>query len=301
MLSKLLASILTIAAIWLLRYLVVKLALRKTEDPRLRYQWSKTANYVAFIIGVLVVGRIWIEAFQTLSTFLGLLSAGIAIALKDPLVNIAGWAYIMWLRPVKVGDRIQVGDQAGDVVDQGLFQITLMEIGGGRLEGESPTGRIIYVPNGSIFSQGLVNYSHGFPYIWNEIPVTVTFESDWQKAKDILEKIAKKHGETVSQSAEKELRKTSHKFLIHEHRFKPRVYTEVKDNGILLALRYMCAPHERRATVHAIWEDILTQFDQHDDIALAYPTTRIYREPEEGVEAKKSAKSPPAKPRRAHG
>lgn len=299
MLTKLLTSVLTIAVIWLLRYLALHLALRRVEDPKLRYQWRKTTNFVAFVIGILVVGRIWIEAFQTLSTFLGLLSAGIAIALKDPIVNIAGWAYIMWLRPIKVGDRVQVGDQAGDVVDQGLFQFTLMEIGGS-LEGESPTGRIIYVPNGIIFSQGLVNYSHGFPYIWNEIPVTITFESDWEKAKGILEKIAKEHGETVSQSAEKELRKTSHKFLIYTHRFQPRVFTDVKDNGILLTVRYMCAPHERRATVHAIWEDILTEFASHDDIALAYPTTRIYREPEEGVEARASRQSGKKLPR-AHG
>jgi len=300
MLTKLLTSVLTIAVIWLLRYFIIQMALRRVEDPNIRYKWRKTTNYVTFAIGILVVGRIWIEAFQTLSTFLGLLSAGIAIALRDPIVNIAGWAYIMWLRPIKVGDRVQVGDKAGDVVDQGVFQFTLMEIGG-RFEGESSTGRIIYIPNGVIFSQSLVNYSHGFPYIWNEIPVIVTFESDWEKTKDILEKFGKKHGETVSQSAEKELRKTSHKFKVRDPKFQPQVFTEVKDNGILLTIRYLCAPHERRATVHAIWEDILTEFALHDEIALAYPTTRIYREPEEGVGAKKVRKQTGTKLPRAHG
>ncbi|MFB0515658.1 MAG: mechanosensitive ion channel family protein [Candidatus Neomarinimicrobiota bacterium] len=298
--SKLLNSVLTIAVLWLLRYLVLKLALRRVEEPRARYQWRKISNVVAFVIGILVVGRIWIEAFQTLSTFLGLLSAGIAIALRDPLVNIAGWAYIMWLRPVKVGDRVQVGEQAGDVVDQGLFQFTLMEIGS-PYNGESPTGRIIYVPNGTIFSRGLINFSHGFPYIWNEIPVTITFESSWEKAKEILEKLGRKHGETVSQSARNELRKTSHKFLIHEPKLQPRVFTEVKENGVQLTIRYLCSPHERRATVHAIWEDILHEFDKYDDIALAYPTSRIYREPEEGIGAKKRAGAAKPKLPRAHG
>lgn len=299
MLTKLLSSILAIAVIWLLRYLIVQLALRRVEDHKHRYQWRKITNYVAFVIGVLIVGRIWIEAFQSLSTFLGLLSAGIAIALKDPLVNLAGWAYIAWLRPIKVGDRIQVGDKAGDVIDQGLFQFSLMEIGQSP-EHESPTGRIVYLPNGIIFTQGLVNYSHGFPYIWNEVPVTITFESDWEKTKGILEKIATKHGEVVSKSAEKELRKTSHKFLIHSHRFQPRVFMNVKDNGVDLTIRYLCAPTERRATVHAIWEEILTEFAKHKDIALAYPTTRIYREPEEGVAAK-SHQQPGKKLPRAHG
>ena len=300
MLSKLLTSILTIAVILLLRYLVLQLALRRIEDPKYRYQWRKTVNYVAFIVGVLVVGRIWIEAFQSLSTFLGLLSAGIAIALKDPIMNVAGWAYIMWLRPIKVGDRVQVGDLAGDVVDQGVFQFTLMEIGGS-LDSESSTGRIIYVPNGMIFNQKLVNYTHGFPFIWNEVPVIITFESDWETAKELLQEIGKRHGEKVTQAVERELRKSSHKFLIHEHKFQPRIFTDVKDQGVLLTIRYMCAPHERRATTHAIWEDILKEFAKHDNITLAYPTTRIYREPEEGVEAKKARPAPAKKPPRAHG
>lgn len=284
MLTKFLTTILTIAILILLRFIILRLAMRKVKDPTHIYQWRKVTDYTAFVIGVLVIGRIWVEAFGSISTFLGLVSAGIAIALKDPIVNLAGWGYLLWLRPIKIGDRIQIGDRRGDVVNMGTFQFSLMEIGR-REQGESSTGRIIYVPNGIVFTEKVINFSHGFPYIWTEVPVCVTFESNWEKAKGILEKIGKQHGEHLTQAAEKELKKTAHKFLIHQPQFDPVIFTKVLDNGVELAVRYICKPQEKRTTEHAVWEAVLTEFAKHDDIALAYPTTRIYREPEEGVEA----------------
>jgi small-conductance mechanosensitive channel len=302
-LTKLLTTIFTIALLVLARFLILRLAMRKAKDPAHIYQWRKVTDYTAFLIGVLVIGRIWVEAFGSISTFLGLVSAGIAIALKDPIVNLAGWGYLLWLRPIKIGDRVQIGDRRGDVINMGTFQFSLMEIGRGE-QGESSTGRIIYVPNGIVFTENVINFSHGFPYIWTEVPVCVTFESNWEKAKDILERIGIRYGENLTKTAESELKKTAHKFLIHQPQFEPTIFTKVLDNGIELAVRYICKPQDKRVTEHAIWEAVLTDFAKHDDIALAYPTTRIYREPEEGVEAQaarsKSGGTQQKKPR-AHG
>ena len=142
MLTKILTTILTIGIIILVRFLILRLALRRVKDPSHIYNWRKVTDYTAFLIGILVVGRIWVEAFGSISTFLGLVSAGIAIALKDPIVNLAGRGYLLWLRPVKIGDRVQIGERRGDVVDMGAFQFSLMEIGR-RDMGESSTGRII--------------------------------------------------------------------------------------------------------------------------------------------------------------
>src|SRR5437870_943240 len=96
---------------------------------RLRYRWQKATAYITTPIALLIVGRIWFAGFQSIATFLGLVSAGIAIALKDILVNLAGWVFIIWRRPFALGDRIQIGQHAGDVIDVRLFQFTLNEIG----------------------------------------------------------------------------------------------------------------------------------------------------------------------------
>src|SRR5207247_865051 len=93
--------------------------------------------------------------------------------------------FILWRRPFEVGDRVQIGPHAGDVIDLGLFQFTLNEIGAW-VNADQSTGRIIHVPNGKVFTDPVANYNKGFRYIWNEVPVVVTFESDWRKAKQIL-------------------------------------------------------------------------------------------------------------------
>ena len=141
-----------------------------------------------------MIGSVWLSEFKELGTFLGLLSAGIAVALKDPIINFVGWLFIILRRPFTLGDRIQILGHSSDVIDIRLFQFTLMEIGNW-VEADQSTGRIIHVPNGKVFVDTVASYNKGFHYIWNEMPVMITFESNWEKAKNILSVIAKKHAE----------------------------------------------------------------------------------------------------------
>lgn len=279
--SRLLATLVIIGGLWLLRRLVLTLVYRRVMDPWTRYRWRKTTTYVALGVGLILVGRTWVEGMQAVATFLGLLSAGLAIALKDPVANLAGWVFIVWRRPFDVGDRIQIGAHAGDVIDLHLFQFTLNEIGNW-VNADQSTGRIIHVPNGRIFTEPLANYDKGFKYIWNEVPVIVTFESNWQKAKGILTNIAIKHAANLTAEAERDLLTASQQFFISYTKLTPIVYTSVVDIGIRLTIRYLIEPRRRRGTEQAIWEDILTEFGQSPDIDFAYPTTRRYDNIREG-------------------
>ncbi len=127
--GSVLATLATIAVFASLRFVVLRVVYRRVDDTKLLYQWRKTITYTTYLLGVLVVGRIWIQGFASVSTFLGLLTAGLAIALRDPIVNFAGFLFIMWRRPFDVGDRVQIGAYRGDVIDLRIFQFTLMEIG----------------------------------------------------------------------------------------------------------------------------------------------------------------------------
>ncbi len=230
---------------------------------------------------VLAVGGSWFRGVQSLSTFFGLLTAGIAIALRDPLVNLAGWAFLMWRRPFDVGDRIEVGGHRGDVIDLRIFQFSLLEIGNW-VDADQTTGRIINIPNGKVFTESLANYTKGFDFIWHELPVLVTFESDWEKAKGLLGQIAERHGASFSESAERQVKAAASRYLIFFTRLTPIVYTSVQDCGVLLTVRYLTEPKNRRVTAEAIWEDILREFGRHDDIDFAYPTQRFYDNRREG-------------------
>jgi small-conductance mechanosensitive channel len=283
--TRLLATAGTVIGLWLLRRVVLGLVYRRVQDPWGRYRWRKGLTYVLVGLGIVIVGGLWFEGgVRPLLTFLGFLSAGLAIALKEPVSNLAGWAFIIWRRPFEVGDRIQIGPHAGDVIDLGLFQFTLNEIGAW-VQADQSSGRIIHVPNGKVFTDPVANYNKGFRYIWNEVPVVVTFESDWRKAKQILGKIAVKHAEHLTAQAEQELLSASQQYLINYRKLTPIVYTSVVDYGVQLTIRYLIEPRKRRGTEHAIWEDILTEFAAASDIDLAYHTTRGFKYTEEGKPA----------------
>jgi len=290
--NKILVSLIVILVFGVLRLLVLRVVNKKTDDVRIRYNWRKSITYIVVIFTILILGRVWITGFQSIATYLGLLSAGVAIALRDPIVNLAAWAFIIWRRPFTVGDRIEIGTYKGDVIDLRIFQFTLMEIGNW-VHADQSTGRVIKIPNGKVFTEMLANYSKGFRYIWNEIPVLITFESNWNKAKEILAEIAKQNAEHLTEKAAKRVKEASAQMMVFYTTLTPIVYTSVKDCGVLLTIRYLCKPRERRGSEERMWEDVLTRFAECDDIDFAYPTVRRYSNQQEGKPKARAKIIPP--------
>ncbi len=273
-----------IAALWVVRWAILRVGVRRIEKPELRFKIRKGVSYAVVITGVLLVGRTWSGGMSQLGAFLGLVAAGLAIALNQPLTNLAGWLFILWRRPFRIGDRVQVGTHAGDVTDIRLFQFTILEIGNW-VDADQYTGRVIHLPNALVFSQAQANYHTSFQLIWNELPVMVTFESDWRGAKEILQAIVSEHSRAAGDLGN--WIAVSHAPGAGPHAAarlngEIGVLTSVADSGVVLTLRYRCRPDERRGTAEAIWEAILTAFDGREDIDFAYPTTRYYDNVREG-------------------
>jgi small-conductance mechanosensitive channel len=273
---KIFVSLLIFFLLWLIRISLLRIVWNQTKDVKLRYEWKRSLSLIIPSIGVIIVSAVWLPAFKQFGAFLGLFSAGLAIALKDPLTNFAGWIFLLFRKPFVVGDRVQIGEHAGDVVDIRIFQFTLLEIGNW-VDADQSTGRIIHIPNGKVFIVPQANYTSGFDYIWNEIPVRITFESDNKKAKSILLEIINNYAEPLSADAESEILEASKTYLIYYKNLTPIVYTTVKDFGVMLTIRYLCNPRKRRSSEHEIWEEIITRFKQQPDIHFAYPTTRFYK------------------------
>ena len=265
---KILISIAIIIALWLLRTAVTRTMWRRTDDTRIRYLWHKITGYAVVVFAILFLSTVWIEAFRAIGTFLGLLSAGLAIALKDLFLNMAGSAFIFLRRPFTLGDRIQIGSIIGDVIDITLFEFTLMEVGNW-VDAEQSTGRIYHIPNGIVFTEPVANYSTAFQYIWDEIPITVSIASDWEKAKEIIQGIVDKHAMHLAEDAGEKVRESAKKYLIFYSKLTPIVYTKVTEKGVVLTARYLCEPRNRRGTEQAIWEDILREFKKSEDINFA--------------------------------
>ena len=268
-------TIIATLVVYILNFVAMRLVRRKTKDRKSIFMWGKTIAYLRVILLLLILGKIWLTNFEYLSTYFGLLSAGIAIALKDIIANFAGWIFILWRRPFEIGDRIEIDGQRGDVIDIRIFQFTIIEIGNW-VDADQSTGRMIHIPNGYVYTKPMANYTKGFDFIWNEIAVLVTFESKWEKAKKIIEDIGKEHALGDEEIAKRKIKRASKKYMINYKNLTPIVYVSVKESGVMLTLRYLCSPRMRRGSENEIWENVLKQFSKRKDIDFAYPTTRFY-------------------------
>ncbi|HHP7241803.1 MAG TPA: mechanosensitive ion channel family protein [Cyclobacteriaceae bacterium] len=281
--SKIFYSAITLLIAFILRYIIIRLVIEKVENIKERYYWSRGAKYIISAFAFIIIILIWFTEYESVATVIGLISAGLTIALKDLIVNTAGWIFILVRRPFTIGDRIQIGEHRGDVIDTRVFQFTINEVGNW-VDSDQSTGRIIHIPNGKVFTEAQANYNQAFSHIWNEIGVLVTFESNWRKAKSILEKIVKEHAEHLTETAQQKLIETSKKYMILYTKLTPIVYTTVKDSGIMLTMRYLISPHQRRNSEQSIWEDVLDAFQDNTDMDFAYPTRRVYHNYVEGKE-----------------
>ncbi len=265
----------TVLVVLVVRILVMRYVGGRIEDPDAAYRARKIVNYVTTTLVLVLLAIIWIDAFQNLPTFLGLLSAGIAIALSDVLKNMAGWFFILARRPFQVGDRVEVTGLIGDVVDVRLFRFSLMEVGGW-VDAEQSTGRLVHVPNGVVFTQPVANYTEGFPFIWDELAVLVTFESDWKQGEQLMRDILHTEAPDVEGAAGSRIRETARRYSIRVGTLTPTVYVSVRDSGVLLTARYLVETRTRRGRADRIWRAILDAFAETPTVELAYPTVRTY-------------------------
>lgn len=278
--ENLIQTAIVIFVLLLVRYLLLLFIFLKIKEPERHYNFKRYSAHITFVIGVFLVGKVWFEGFQSLATFLGLLSVGLALALRELLTDLAGWLFIIIRKPFELGDRIEVFGVKGDVIDKRLFTFSVIEIGN-RVDAEQSTGRVIHIPNSKVFTEYVANYTSGFNYIWHEIPVHITFESNHEKAVTILLEIVNSCAGQFAKLAEKELKQAKESFMLKYSVLTPTVYTNVRANGIRLTIRYMCHVRKTRSTEENIWLKVLKAFKKEGDITFAYQTVRVVEQPNE--------------------
>src|ERR1700675_1054983 len=155
-----------------------------------RYKVRKLIVFSGYLSILLFLAFLFEDRLSRLSFALGVVGAGVAVALQDVLASFAGAFSIGFSKLYAVGDRVQIGDSRGDVIDIGLLRTTLMETGNwvGR---DLYNGRIVRIPNSIVLKGSVFNYSQGFQFVWDEIKVVFTTTSDWQFAREMLLRVGK--------------------------------------------------------------------------------------------------------------
>ncbi|MGM0770720.1 MAG: mechanosensitive ion channel family protein [Halobacteriota archaeon] len=241
-------------------------------DTKERYTFRKVVSIIITFLTLASLFAVWFKETTGLIVAYGILSAGIAIALQDLLKSIAGGIIIFVSRPFRAGDRIEVDNIIGDVLDIRNFSTSLMEIREW-VDGDQYTGRLVQVPNSFILSGKVKNYTKDFSFIWDEVQIMLVYGSNWKKAKDIALKVAKETLYGFEESAKKELLNMGEKYFITTYDVETRLYMKMQENWIDIRIRYVVDPRQRRKIRNNLVQNLLEAYDQEEDINVGTATS----------------------------
>jgi small-conductance mechanosensitive channel len=198
-LSVLLAIVFVAAEVWR------RAVLRYVQDTRRRYQFLLLRRIAVWCVGVVIVGFAFASELGSIVTFAGLITAGLAVAMQSVLVSIVGYFFLIGKYGIRVGDRVQIGEVTGEVIELGLVRLHLMELGGHGSLG--PTGRVVAFANAIVFqvSSGLFKQIHGVDFVWREITLSLPAGIDYAAAK---RKLAAAVANVLMEDREEILRQT---------------------------------------------------------------------------------------------
>jgi len=272
----------------ILIFTFIKIIARKYVKEESIYLINKILNFINITIIILIISFFYINNATYLITILGFASAGIAIAMKDWFMNLFGWFVIMTSGNFKVGDRIKIYLQngqvkiVGDVIDITMTRIVIYEqVTYTTYLHNRRAGRVIFVPNNVIFTNPIFNYTHnGLATVWDGIDVTITFDSNYKKAAEIVKEIANQYSKRYKDATKRRLQKLKAVYQIKNINTEPRVFTFISENGVTISCWYMdyYSPLKIRSDISA---EILDAFAKEDDITIAYPTYKINLKSEE--------------------
>jgi len=263
-------------AIYLLGALIISFINRQVKDVRRRHNARKITLYTTVLSILALAATFWLEGVRSMAVVISIIGAGLVVALQEVILCFAGWLLIIFKRPFSVGDRVEIGKIKGDVIDVRMFQTALLEVGNW-VDADQSTGRVVHVPNSNVFKERVFNYTKGFEFVWNEVKVVVTFESDWQKAKEIILSHASPELDKLQARVQASIERMSREYMIYYEKFTPIVYVKIIDYGVELTLRYLTAVRERRTTQDRISRSILEDFAKERSVNFAYPTYRIVK------------------------
>jgi small-conductance mechanosensitive channel len=272
LLDAFLISLIVIFLAYIMYFVIGNFILGRVSTAKDRYTLRKTASILISVLAFAALIYIWFERTSTLLIAYGILSAGVAIALQDLLRNIAGGILLILYHPFKAGDRIQVEDNIGDVLDIGSISTTIMEIRGW-VDADQYTGRLITIPNSFALNKTIKNYTRDYSFIWDEIRLLLIYGSNWKKAEEIALNVAGTILGEIEDQAQRELQQMGQKYFITTYDVQTKLYMKMEENWIEMRLRYVVEPRKRRATSHLLISNILEAFEKEKDIMIGTATS----------------------------
>ena len=234
------------------------------------------ARYATILFATGVLAGFLFDDLSMIAATLGIVSAALVISLQDVCTSIAGWCAIMFSGKFGIGDRLEIDGTRGDVLDVQLLRTTLLEINGW-LGIDQPTGRVIVLPNNFIFKNKVFNFSHGHPFIWGKIDVTVTFATPVASALTLFQRLLEEETREQFEAARQAALTMQRRYGVEDAVYTPKIYTHIADSGVTLSLFYVAHYREYSVVRNRINRRLIAEIESHPHIQLAYQTLSVLR------------------------
>ena len=270
---KLIFSLVVLIATMATHVAVGNVLRRTVQDPTHTQTVRMLVRNTVFSVGSALILFIWL-GFGNFAVFMGILGAGVAFASQEVIGSFAGYLNIVTGNLFRIGDRVRIGNAVGDVLDISLLRTTLMEIGEW-VKADQYTGRIVSLANRVVFSDPVFNYTQHWHYLWDEITIPVTYDSNWRRAGELMLEHVQEYSSQLQPQAQAELRKMIERYPVHDSPVEPMLYVVLTDNWIEMTLRYIVEARNRREVKGKLHRELLQQFESQTDIRVASATFEI--------------------------
>lgn len=253
--------------LFIIVFTIVKVLQKTTfsfaKDNSSKYKFKKLINFLGYLLFIFGIFYIFNTKLSGIGTALGVAGAGIAFALQEVVVSVAGYVTVFTSNFYKVGDRVKLGGIKGDVIDIGLLRTTVMEIGDW-VNGDLYNGKMVRVANSFVFKEPVYNYSGDFPFLWDEMTIPIKTEGDYKYAKEIFLKILEFEVGDFAKTSQLSWDKMIGNYSIENAKVAPMISMSFDENWITFTLRYVVDYKSRRGVKSNLFDKILTAIKQSE-------------------------------------
>jgi small-conductance mechanosensitive channel len=231
---------------------------RRFRKADARYRVRKFLVFSGYFTTLLFLAILFEDRLGRLSFALGIAGAGLAVALQDVVASVAGAFAIGFANLYAVGDRVQVGETRGDVIDVGLLRTTIMETGNWVAQ-DRYNGRVVRIPNSAVLKGAVFNYSQGFQFVWDEIKVVLSATSDCQLARETFSRLAKEAVGEYLLEAQTSWKAISDNYRSANPSLEPTVALVVNAGSFEFTISYVVAYTRRTAMKDQLFTGIVKE------------------------------------------
>ncbi len=267
--------------------LLRKIARNRIDNVSFRYKTQKGIEVFGYVmIAILFLVFFTAGNIKDYSLIIGLFTAGIAFTLQELILSIAGSFYIFAVRVYTPGDRIEINGIKGDVIDIDSIYTTIMEMGEW-VSSDNYSGRIVKISNAFVFKGPIKNYSMDFPFVWDELNILITYESDVELAKKIVMDSSLELLSDYVEGSKAKWGEMVERYYIENATLEPTIAIKLTDNWIEVNVRYITDYKLRRGTRHKLFDAIQKETLRTDGrVVLASATLQLLKIPEVDVRIK---------------